>query len=162
MQGKRLEFSNFPMFFPPFPEIGSHSCRNRNGVFANPMRGRFLRIIDTISQAFEGINCFLQLFILKLRTCATPPRISSLFVHNLFISYNLIYFDGFSSESTNLYTVFIILLLSAHGVQMCRRGFFRPSAARPAGIGVRCVCNKALPLLHFAGFQRSSCIIFAP
>ena len=122
----------------------------------------FLRIIDTIPQAIDGINCFLQLFILKLRTCATPPRILSLPVHNLFISYNLIYFDGISSESTNLYTVFIILLPSVHGVQMCRQGFFRPAEAHPVGILVRCVCNKALPLLHFAGFQRLSCIFFAP
>jgi len=157
-----LEFSNFPMFFPSFPEIGSHSCRNRNGFLRTRWEGRFLRIIDTISQAFDGINSFLQLFILKLRTCATPPRILSLSVHILFISYNLIYFDGIPWESTIFYTVFIILLPSVHGVQMCRPGLFRPPAAPPAGIWVRCVCNKALPLLHFAGFQWLSCIFFAP
>ena len=41
----------------------ARSCTNHRRV-------HFSRFALTIPQAFDGINCFLQLFILKLRTCS--------------------------------------------------------------------------------------------
>ena len=71
LQGQRAAFSKFTLIFSVFHEVrrGNRCCF---GVFRgadNRMQVYiFKRFILTIAQPSDGINCFLQLFLHKLRT----------------------------------------------------------------------------------------------
>ena len=71
LQGQRAAFSKFTLIFSVFHEVrrGNRCCF---GVFRgvdNRMQVYiFKRFILTIAQPSDGINCFLQLFLHKMRT----------------------------------------------------------------------------------------------
>ena len=126
-----------------------------------PFGGRLLqseRIIVTIPQAPDGINLYLQLFNLKLRSCIFCS-LSVPIMRLLGISYNSLFSDGFPSESPRKIPGFSILLPTVYcGQSLCSFAHGCPKNARQApaeplhlqpSASAPAFCRRMILSLHF-------------
>lgn len=128
---------------------------------ANRRRVQFLTIYTYYTTSNRRNQLFFATFHSKIANLCNSHQPSVESASILFIPHNSLFFDGLPVETSGFYPVISILFPSAHQRQMSCWGRF--TRLRPVGIGmaVRCVCNKAPPFLHFAGFPQPSFIIFA-
>ena len=151
-----MEFSHFPLHSSCARKFGSPSCRNRNGFFANPIGGAFFKNHSYYSTSNRRNQLFFATFHSKIANLFIMSFAHGYSAPVLVISYNSLFYDGFHPATAKISPGFPILFPSARQGQMCGICAICCSPRHRSACFLCCTCNKAFPVLHFAGFRSAS------
>lgn len=163
MQEKRLPFSGFPMIFSGFYETVPGNRAPAQGLWTLCRRVRvfiFKRFILTIAQASDRINSFLQLFLRKLRTRpfvrTTFAQFETFWLLPTICHFRMAFARDFPAKRWNSTPISRPPIRDNCASQRAFPGQHVSFLPFP----IRCVCNRAGSILHFAGWRASSFTFF--